>query len=113
MIFCACLVFVCAAVPAIASPDLDDIEIESSNVHENEWKSDVELAADGSFRLLWKTSEHRIIFVAEVRTHGYFELGFSLDGRVDDADIVVGWVNDATKKPYLVVSNASSSLYLY
>ena len=114
VIICA-LVFVFAAAPAAvlsvyATGDLADIEIESFNVYENEWKSDVELAADGSFRLLWKTLEYRIVFLAVVKTHGYFELGFSLNGRPSEADIVVGWVNDVTKKPYIVVSTENCIL---
>lgn len=75
---------------------------------ENDWKSSAELAKDGSYRLSWKPTEERVLFLAEVRTNGYVGLGFSADGRTVDADIAVGWVHDRTKKPYLLVSGLAT-----
>lgn len=77
---------------------------------ENDWKSSVELAKDGAYRLSWKPTEERIVFLVEVRTNGYVGLGFSLDGRMVKADIAVGWVHDKTKRPYLLVSD--KNLYI-
>lgn len=106
VIVCAFVFVIPSSLSVYATGDLADIVgVESSNVFENDWKSYVELAANGSFRLSWKATEYRIVFLAEVKTRGYFELGFSFDGRTSDADIVVGWVNDITKKAYLIVSS--------
>lgn len=71
---------------------------------ENDWKSSVELAKDGSYRLSWKPTEERIVFLVEVKTNGYVGLGFSVDGRMVKADVAVGWVHDKTKRAYLLVS---------
>lgn len=79
---------------------------------ENDWKSSVELAKDGSYRLSWKPTEERIVFLVEVRTNGYVGLGFSLDGRMVKADIAVGWVHDKTKRAYLLVSEYILESYL-
>ena len=107
-------VFVFAILPAAlfayATGDLAELEIESSNVFENEWRSSVELADDGSFRLSWKNSEHRIVFLVEVKTRGYFELGFSHSGHTSEADIAVGWVNNESGKAHLLVSANCNSI---
>lgn len=77
---------------------------------ESDWRRTVDLAENGTFRLSWKLTEERIVFLVEARTRGYFGLGFSLDGRMSKADIAVGWVNDKTKKPHIVVSKEKKSI---
>lgn len=47
------------------------------------------------FRLLWSLgpSPQDITFELQVRTLGYVGFGFSKDGRMAGADMIVGWVD--------------------
>lgn len=99
-------VFALASIPAVVLVRVTGVDtgFESSSIDENEWKYSVELAKDGAFRLSWIPLDHRVVFLAEAKTTGYLGIGFSMDGRMARADIAIGWLNDVTKKPYLVVS---------
>ncbi|XP_055619095.1 MOXD1 homolog 2-like [Toxorhynchites rutilus septentrionalis] len=48
---------------------------------------------DDDYRLLWSISGFDITFEVQARTHGYIGLGFSKDGTIYGADIVIGWVD--------------------
>lgn len=48
---------------------------------------------DDDYRLLWSISGYDITFEVQARTHGYIGLGFSKDGTIYGADIVIGWVH--------------------
>lgn len=48
---------------------------------------------DDDYRLLWSISGYDITFEVQARTHGYIGLGFSKDGTIYGADIVIGWVD--------------------
>ncbi|XP_058462666.1 MOXD1 homolog 2-like [Malaya genurostris] len=60
----------------------------SSGAH---WDHSVFL--DDEYRLLWTISGYDITFEVQARTHGYIGLGFSKDGTIYGADIVIGWVD--------------------
>lgn len=99
------LVFVVFALVFIPAVVLVHFDFESTNIYENDWKNSIELTKNETFRLSWIPLDHRIVFLVEAKTRGYFGIGFSWDGRMAKADIAIGWVNDLTKKPYLIVSN--------
>ena len=50
---------------------------------------------DENYRLLWSISNQDITFEVQARTLGYIGLGFSRDGTIYGADIVIGWVDNA------------------
>lgn len=47
---------------------------------------------DEDYRLMWSIKEQDITFEIQARTLGYVGLGFSRDGTIYGADIVIGWV---------------------
>ena len=49
---------------------------------------------DPHVHLAWTPSHRHITFELRARTRGYVALGFSQDGTMRDADIVVAWVHD-------------------
>lgn len=57
------------------------------------WSHSAYLNSD--YRLLWSLGPgpQDITFELQVRTLGYVGFGFSKDGRMAGADIVVGWVD--------------------
>uniref|UniRef100_A0A8D8HAQ7 MOXD1 homolog 2 n=1 Tax=Culex pipiens TaxID=7175 RepID=A0A8D8HAQ7_CULPI len=67
------------------------VVLTSSAVLGAHWDHSVFL--DGDYRLLWSISGSDITFEVQVRTHGYIGLGFSKDGTIYGADIVIGWVD--------------------
>uniref|UniRef100_A0A182WEN8 DOMON domain-containing protein n=1 Tax=Anopheles minimus TaxID=112268 RepID=A0A182WEN8_9DIPT len=56
------------------------------------WDHAVDL--DENYRLLWSISQQDITFEVQARTHGYVGLGFSTDGTIYGADVVIGWVEN-------------------
>lgn len=57
------------------------------------WSHSAMLSPD--YRLLWSLGPgpQDITFELQVRTLGYVGFGFSKDGRVAGADMIVGWVD--------------------
>ncbi|XP_058126018.1 MOXD1 homolog 2-like [Anopheles ziemanni] len=55
------------------------------------WDHAVDL--DENYRLLWSIAGQDITFEVQARTLGYVGLGFSTDGTIYGADIVIGWVD--------------------
>ncbi|XP_023931836.1 DBH-like monooxygenase protein 1 isoform X2 [Lingula anatina] len=51
---------------------------------------------DDVYFLSWKFDNETITFETQVRTTGYIGLGFSPNGGMTGADIVIGWVKDGT-----------------
>ncbi|XP_037780094.1 DBH-like monooxygenase protein 1 isoform X2 [Penaeus monodon] len=47
----------------------------------------------GDFHMLWTPGEKDIVFEIQVATRGYVGLGFSPNGGMKGADIVLGWVD--------------------
>lgn len=59
----------------------------------------------GDIILKWQPRHQEIAFRLEANTRGYVGIGFSPSGGMKGADIVVGWVDDRTGQPFLLVSN--------
>lgn len=57
------------------------------------FKSDHVVDLDENYRLMWQVKEQDITFEIQVRTLGYVGLGFSRDGSLFGADVVIGWVD--------------------
>lgn len=57
---------------------------------------------DKKYHLSWKFDEKDIVFELIVNTTGYIGFGFSPDGTMEKADILIGKVNNS--QPYLEVS---------
>ncbi|XP_071533457.1 DBH-like monooxygenase protein 1 [Panulirus ornatus] len=53
------------------------------------------LDQEGTYFMLWTPREKDIIFEVQVATQGYVGLGFSPNGGMKGADIIIGWVDDA------------------
>ena len=56
-----------------------------------QWDHAVDTNED--YRLLWRVKDQDITFEVQVRTLGYVGFGFSRDGSIYGADVVVGWVD--------------------
>lgn len=56
------------------------------------WDHAVDL--DENYRLLWSINNQDITFEVQARTLGYVGLGFSTDGSIYGADVVIGWVDN-------------------
>lgn len=85
----------------------DDEKI-SKVLEENRWMSSIQM---DRVRISWTPLEHSVVFSVEAKTRGYVGVGFSLDGKMANADLVVSWVDDITGKPYLIVSTLVCYLY--
>lgn len=67
------------------------------------WTHSITLDDDGLVTLRWQPRHQEILFRVEARTLGYVGVGFSPNGGMDGADIVLGWVDDKMQKPVLLV----------
>lgn len=73
----------------------------SVSVHSfNQWDHAVDMNVD--YRLLWSINDKEITFEVQARTLGYVGFGFSRDGTIYGADVVVGWVDQG--RAYFQVS---------
>lgn len=68
------------------------------------WTHSESLDKDSSVVLRWQPRHQEILFRVEARTKGYVGIGFSPDGKMENADIVLAWVEDDTGKAFLMVS---------
>lgn len=68
------------------------------------WTHSQVLDNDGYIVLRWQPRHQEITFRIEARTRGYVGIGFSPNGGMKEADIVIGWIDDYTLKAYLLVS---------
>lgn len=69
-----------------------------------QWTHAEVLDRRGDVVLRWQPRHQEILFRVEARTRGYVGIGFSPDGGMEGADIVLGWVDDRTGQGYLLVS---------
>ena len=65
---------------------------------------------DANYDVFWSTSETDITFEVQVRTLGYVMFGLSPSGLFQDADLVVGWVQNG--RPRFQVRRSLSTLSL-
>lgn len=70
----------------------------------NQWTHAEILDSEGDVILRWQPRHQEISFRVEAKTKGYIGIGFSPNGRMEGADMVIGWVDDAIGKAYLNVS---------
>lgn len=68
------------------------------------WTHSEVLDDKGDFVLRWQPRHQEIAFRVEARTKGYLGIGFSPNGGMKGADIVIGWVDDRNGQAYLLVS---------
>lgn len=69
-----------------------------------QWTHAEVLDRNGDVVLRWQPRHQEILFRVEARTKGYVGIGFSPDGGMEGADIVMGWVDDRSGQGYLLVS---------
>lgn len=69
----------------------------------NQWTHWEYLDEDRKILLRWQTRHQEILFRLEANTLGYVGIGFSPNGGMEGADIIIGWVDDEGK-PTLLVS---------
>lgn len=65
---------------------------------------------DANYDVLWSPSETDITFEVQVRTLGYVIFGMSPSGLFQDADLVVGWLQNG--RPRFQVTHLNSALIL-
>ncbi|XP_064213511.1 MOXD1 homolog 1 [Tribolium castaneum] len=68
----------------------------------DKWTHSEVLDNVGDVVLRWQPRHREILFRVEARTKGYVAIGFSPDGGKENADIVMGWVDDRTLRAYLL-----------
>ncbi|XP_022225581.2 MOXD1 homolog 1 isoform X1 [Drosophila obscura] len=68
------------------------------SMHHQNWKRHIMMDSNGLYWLQWwiNLNEKTISFEVNVNTRGFIGLGFSKDGRMSSADIVLLWVDDVT-----------------
>ena len=52
------------------------------------------LQLDANYQLFWSVNEQEVTFEVQVATLGYVIFGLSHNGQFQDADLVVGWVQN-------------------
>ena len=67
------------------------VQINMSVFSFPQWDHAVDLNVD--YRLLWSIKDQDITFEVQARTLGYIGFGFSRDGTIYGADMVIGWVD--------------------
>ena len=58
----------------------------------NQWMHSLQL--DNNYDLFWSVNEQEVTFELQVATLGYIMFGISNNDRIEDADLVVGWVQN-------------------
>ncbi|KAL1497332.1 hypothetical protein ABEB36_008314 [Hypothenemus hampei] len=86
------------------SRDIRDISSDDDIL----WTHSITLDKDSLVILKWQPRHQEILFRVEARTLGYVGIGFSDHGRMEGADIVIGWVDDKSLKPVLLDSHGVS-----
>ncbi|CAG9812511.1 unnamed protein product [Phaedon cochleariae] len=66
------------------------------------WTHAETLDAEGRVVLRWQPRHQELLFRIEARTRGYVGIGFSPDGKMEKADIILAWVDDRLNKPVLM-----------
>ncbi|KAH8272039.1 hypothetical protein KR018_007398 [Drosophila ironensis] len=71
------------------------------SIYYKKWKRNEMMDSNGLYWLQWwiNVDEAEIIFEVCVNTRGFIGLGFSKDGRMSGADMVLLWVDDITGTP--------------
>lgn len=64
-----------------------------------DWSHSIDL--DENYRVYWSIADQEITFEIQVRATGYVGFGFSPDGTIYAADMVIGWIDGG--QPYFQV----------
>lgn len=75
------------------------------------WTHSQVLDKKGDIILKWQPRHQEISFRIEARTKGYVGIGFSPNGGMEGADILIGWIDDNDLKPYLLVIYTFTSVF--
>ncbi|KAH8372725.1 hypothetical protein KR009_004044 [Drosophila setifemur] len=77
---------------------LKDYVVDSGSVHHKNWMRQEMMDPNGLYWLQWwiNVDENDVHFEVTVNTRGFIGLGFSKDGRMSKADLVLLWVDDRT-----------------
>ncbi|CAH0564397.1 unnamed protein product [Brassicogethes aeneus] len=67
-----------------------------------QWTHSAALDENNHVILRWQPRHQEILFRVEARTRGYVGIGFSPDGGMENADMVIGWVDDRNSRPYIL-----------
>ncbi|XP_037723079.1 MOXD1 homolog 1 [Drosophila subpulchrella] len=79
----------------------EDYDVDTNGpVHHKNWIRNERMDNNGLYWLKWwiNATENTIYFEVTVHTRGFAGLGFSKDGRVARADMVLLWVDDTTEQ---------------
>lgn len=67
------------------------------------WTHSAYLDGARRVRVSWRPRERDVLFQLEAPTKGYVGLGFSHNGGMAGADIIVAWVDDSSGRAHLLV----------
>ncbi|XP_022911259.2 MOXD1 homolog 1 [Onthophagus taurus] len=67
--------------------------VDSALIEEEQWTHSEFLDAERKVLLRWQPRHQEILFRIEAKTLGYVGIGFSPNGGMEQADIVIGWVD--------------------
>ncbi|KAF2880698.1 hypothetical protein ILUMI_25476, partial [Ignelater luminosus] len=81
---------------------------ETANNDFNQWTHAEFLDKNKEVMLKWQPRHQEILFRVEAKTRGYVGIGFSPNGGMEGADIVLGWIDDRTSKAYLMDCHGGS-----
>ncbi|XP_018333725.1 MOXD1 homolog 1 [Agrilus planipennis] len=84
----------------------DRVKRDAFSYDFNQWTHSAVLDKNGKVLLRWQPRHQEISFRIEAATRGYIGLGFSPNGGMEGADIVLGWIDDNTGKAYLLDCHA-------
>lgn len=90
-----------------------DLDIESNDVlppvqnqsdYETLWTHQEYLDSKRKFLVKWFRKENEIIFRIEAETRGYIGFGFSPNGNMKNADMILAWFDSEMNQPVIWVS---------
>lgn len=74
-----------------------------------DWSHSIDL--DENYRVYWSIVDQEITFEIQVRATGYVGFGFSSDGTIYAADMVIGWIDGG--QPYFQVCQKRDKTFFF
>jgi DOMON domain len=74
---------------------------------DSQWMHSMQL--DSNYDVFWSVNDQEVTFEVHVATLGYVIFGISTNGQFQDADLVVGWVQNG--RPRFQVSHSIHSIH--
>lgn len=68
---------------------------KAASADSNQWTHSEFLDKNNSILLRWQPRHQEILFRVEAKTRGYVGIGFSPNGGMEGADIILGWIDDS------------------